>query len=80
MDQVMMRALYRPSSDVWVDANFTGVLPSGTFFFPYISFSAAYAEVPSSGTLFIKSGDYDGPAVYTKTLVLWAPAGGVVLR
>jgi hypothetical protein len=80
MDQVMMRALYRPPSDVWVDANFTGVLPSGTFFWPYTSFATAYTEVPSGGTLFIKSGDYDGPTVYTKKVVLWAPAGGVVLR
>lgn len=80
MDQVMMRALYRPSGDVWVDANYAGQYPSGNFFQPYTSFSTAYTAVPSGGTLFIKSGDYDGPAVYAKNMVLWAPAGGVILR
>ena len=80
MDRTIMRALYRRNGDVWVDINYGGQFPSGSYFQPYTSFATAYASTPSWGTLAIKPGTYDGPAVYTKNQILWAPIGGVVLR
>jgi hypothetical protein len=80
MDTTIMRALYRLSSDVWVDANYGGQFPSGSYFQPFTSLATAETNTPPGGTLLIKPGTYNGAGVYSKKQVLWAPIGGVVIH
>ena len=79
LDQISMWMMYPPSGTVFVDKHYGGSIEVGNLIWPYKTFNAGYTMVPDSGTLVIKPGSYNETGLYTKTVTLMAPLGGVVL-
>ncbi len=84
LDQLTMSFLYPEAGWVFVNRTYPlapccGSFQNGTFLNPFCEFTLAVALVSSGGTVIIQPGSYNAVGVYTKTMTVRAPLGGVVL-
>ncbi len=79
LDQISMWMMYPPDNTIFVDKYYGGSIEAGNLIWPHKTFNTGYTIVPDSGTIVIQPGSYNETGLYTKTVTLMAPLGGVVL-
>ncbi len=80
-DAKTMSFMYPENNWRFLDKNTSATTNNGGFLTPYDDFDQAYAAVPSGGRMIVLDpGSYVEPGVYSKSMVIEAPQGGVLLK